>query len=386
MEVLDVVDKIYEKIIYPRWTSGEDRKDPEDIHERMMSDLSIFESCGLLRSALGTVFNCQNSILERNVAGIKVNHPLFIAAGFDKKASLFLTLAAMGFNVEVGSLTRIPYQGNPRPRIAYLPEDEAIQNWMAFPGDGIEQGIQNLRRLPIRNRREYIVGINIGASMPSFVKGTEIADYVEANRQARRTNGDYTVLNIGSPNTAGVKRLQDPGRLEELLAENKRINSNLGKPKPQFLKISDLAFSELDIVAQLAIDYGLDGIVATNTSTDPKIIAQLTSELANKDGGISGKPLTKKALEITRYLYEHTEGKLAIIRSGGVMSVEDYWDALTYGGADLVQVLTVLVNKSTSSPTLAARWNQGIADRMNELDIKHLDEIKGRKDLPYLAA
>ena len=385
--LLDFADIVYQRAIYPRIISGTEN-DRELAHEKALEVLEPIQQNTLLRRTLDRMYRLPDSTktrLQRYVAGIYFTQPLGIAAGFDKNVLAPDALGSLGFNVEVGSLTRIPYGGNPRPRIFSLSENQALINRMGFPGEGLDAGIARLKQIPHRMQRDYVIGGNVGASRPSFERGTQIEDYVAALAALAETNVDYRVINVSSPNTEGVRGLQDPAVLRELLAEaqkTKRPKMLFGQA--DFLKIApDLTGEQLYQIVQIAMDFEMDGIIATNTSTHPDRRLGLKGKHAREVGGVSGKPLTERSLEITRFIYEQAQGKLAVIRAGGVMSAEDYWNALTYGGADAVQILTAFVDPATSRPSLAYRWNSGVANRMRELGVRNIDQIKGVEDLPY---
>jgi dihydroorotate dehydrogenase len=224
-----------------------------------------------------------------------------------------------------------------------------------------------------------VLGINIGASRPSFISGRAIKDYGMTHHLLRNA-GDYYVDNVSTPNTEGVRGLQEPEILDELLFEtdNFHIADEQGVPlAPRLLKFApDLSWEQLDKALEVASRHNVHGVVLTNTTTSPEIKSGLHSPYRSEMGGVSGRPLTARAREVTQWVYKRTEGRMPIIRAGGVMTWEDYYEAITHG-ASLVQVYTALVNRDTSRPTLAYNFNKELAGFMHSEGIKSLDEIRG---------
>ncbi|MBI4058118.1 quinone-dependent dihydroorotate dehydrogenase [Candidatus Microgenomates bacterium] len=369
---------LHRNVVYPHLISGKAREDREIAHERALNYLDWIDSHEVVRNKLSEIFTYKDPILETKVNGIQFPNPLGVAAGLDKNARVFRALAAFGFgHVEVGSITRESYEGNPRPRVFALPQDKAFINRMGFPGDGVWRSYDKLKeKLVPRRDRDYVVGVNIGASRPSFERGSQLEDYVTAMKLILFTECDYFVLNLSSPNTSGVRGLQEPQILDQLLSMSLRA-TRLVK-KPLLIKISpDVPNEQLDGILDVAMRRQAQGIIVTNTSTNPDLRSQLKSDHREETGGISGRPLTTRALEMSRYIYTHTEGKLPIIRAGGVMDVMDYWEAISYGGADLVQVYSATVDQTTSTPNLAYNFNKGLATLMRSRGIKSIQELKG---------
>lgn len=385
--VREIVDRIYRNALYPKLVSGEALKDREIAHERALDLMERWcEYNPLLLRLMDDFFTYQDPSLETSALGLHHRSPLGIAAGLDKDARVYETLAALGFDhIEVGTITYLLYEGNPRPRIYVHPDDRAITNRMGFPGKGLRESINQFEaKGPHRKKKRYILGVNIGASKPSFERGTVVEDYAEAYRIARRY-GDYVVANISSPNTEGVRGLQEPEVLGELLSaidEHRKIEIPFNReiPKRPFLiKLSpDLTMRQTDQVLDVASKHMVDGFVVTNTSTDPDLRRRLHGPHAQEPGGISGAPLTRKALDFSRHVFWATEGKKVIIRAGGIMNPQDYWDAISFGGADLVQVYTAFVHPATSTPNLAYDMNRALALQMERHGITSVSELKGQ--------
>lgn len=383
--VRNSIDAIHRKVIYPWLISGKAQDDREIAHERALNLLEFFENKPWIRSLISSVLTFTDPILEstpfkRNPLLLETTlpNPLGVAAGFDKNGRAFQTLGAMGFGfVEIGSITTIPYLGNPRPRIFVHPQDFAITNRMGFPGDGLQECYLRISQKLATSRQSTRIGINIGASRPSFERVTAVHHYFQAYVDLSNLRPDYLVYNLSSPNTPGVRGMQERQTLDQLLTMTDKHQMH----RPILLiKISpDLTFEQLDDVLTIASDHHIDGIIATNTTTNQDIRDKLTGKYRGELGGISGKPLTNRALEISRYIYNHTEGKLPIIRAGGIMSFEDLWDAITIGGASLVQVYTALVDRSTSSPLLAYKRTQGLARTLKYHGFKNVSEAVGSR-------
>lgn len=373
----------HRNIVYPWLVSGEAQKDREIAHERALKALSVVERSSLLQTVLARLFTYKDPIIETQTLGLRFRNPLGVAAGFDKNARVFKSLAAFGFgHIEEGSITYRQSDGNPRPRIFALPEDWALINRMSFQGDGVSQCVVRLKEnLKPKDQRDYIVGINIGASKPSFDNNTAIADYEKALVQLMRsTNGDYFVYNVSSPNTEGVRKLQDPVVLNDLLAEAKDTRDSYARSRPFLLKLSpDLTFVELDKILDVSLQHRIDGIILTNTTTDTKVKSLLRSKNKAEAGGVSGAPLTWSVTAKSEHVYKRTEGKLPIIRVGGIMDLIDYWNAISYGGAELVQVYTALVEQHTSSPALAYKMNKGLVAKLKTLGVLNVEELKGQR-------
>lgn len=379
----EAVDAIHHKIIYPYLTSGEAQDDREIAHERALALMERqIENNPIFLWAMDSFFTLDDPILAVTVFGQKFRNPLGVAAGFDKNGRVYKSLAALGFSfVEIGSITTIPYKGNDRPRIFALPEDNALINRMGFPGEGLSECDARLAKKFVSSaRRKFRLGISIGASRPSFEKGTVIDDFQKAHKYLGGY-GDFVVDNISSPNTLGVRALQEVQALDELLSATDFFHPKDPRfRKPRLVKLSpDVSFAQLDLVLDIISHHNVDGVVLTNTTTNPQIRSDLKGQLKQQTGGISGSPLSRKALSVSRFIYEQTEGKLPIIRAGGIMTSKDYWEAVVYGGASLVQVYTAFVNHRTSTPNLAYYFNRDLAQSMKIAGVKNLEELRFSK-------
>jgi dihydroorotate dehydrogenase len=267
----------------------------------------------------------------------------------------------MGFGfVEVGTLTPLPQKGNPAPRLFRLVEDQAVINRMGFNNAGQEAALGRLAR---RYRTRGIVGVNVGANKDSVDR---IADYVSGVR-AMAPVADYLTINISSPNTPGLRALQDEGALDELLAEVRKV----GATKPIFLKVApDLAEGDPERIVRAAIDHGVHAIIVSNTTVSRP---SLESRFAGEAGGLSGAPLKPLALEALRQFRRASGGEIPLIGVGGIGSAEDAWQRIR-AGASLVQLYSAMVYKG---PGIAKRIVGGIEALMRREGFTSVAEAVG---------
>jgi dihydroorotate dehydrogenase len=280
-------------------------------------------------------------VLKTNVAGIDFPNPIGLAAGFDKDAEVFEAMLGFGFGfVEVGTVTPLPQAGNPKPRLFRLAEDRAVINRMGFNNEGAEAAARRLRG---RRRGRGIVGVNVGANKDS---ADRVADYA-AGVRAFAPLADYLTLNVSSPNTPGLRGLQDEGALDELLAA--AIEARGDGRTPIFLKVApDLDAAEVDAIVRTAIDRRIDALIVGNTTVSRP---PLRSRHASEAGGLSGSPLKALALERLRDFRRATGGAMPLIAAGGIENGVDAWERIR-AGASLVQLYSALVYEG---PELAGR-------------------------------
>ncbi|HEY0411817.1 MAG TPA: quinone-dependent dihydroorotate dehydrogenase [Allosphingosinicella sp.] len=292
-----------------------------------------------LRLAPGRSPPAPDPLLATTVAGLAFPNPVGLAAGFDKDAEVFAPMLGLGFGfVEIGTLTPRPQAGNDRPRLFRLAEDEAVINRMGFNNRG-----QAAARARLARRGAGIVGVNVGANKDS---ADRIADYAEGVR-AMAGVADYLTINISSPNTPGLRALQDKAALDELLAAVMAARGGSGPPV--FLKVApDLAPADIDDIAAVAIARGVDALIVSNTSVSRP---PLRSRFAGEAGGLSGRPLRSLALQRLRDFRAATGGALPLIAAGGIASGEDAYQRIR-AGASLVQLYSALVFEG---PGLARR-------------------------------
>ena len=299
--------------------------------------------------------------------GLTFAGPLGLAAGFDKNATSVDALASLGFaSVEVGTVTGQPQPGNPRPRVFRLPADRAVVNRMGFNNDGAEAVAARLARRAARwaghragsDGRCVVLGVNIGKSKV-VPEQDAVGDY-ELSARLLAPYADYLVVNVSSPNTPGLRDLQAVEKLEPLIrAVGRTADESAGRHVPLLVKIApDLADEDVLAVADLAIATGLDGIVATNTTTGREGLTTPAADVAALGaGGLSGAPLTARACAVMRLLRERVGPDLTLVGSGGIDTVEEAAERLA-AGATLLQGWTGLVY---GGPTWPARLQRGLA-------------------------
>jgi len=314
------------------------RADPESIHGWTLAALQLAGGVGPVRWLLRRMFCVSESRLRTEAFGLTFENHVGLAAGYDKDARAVRGLASLGFgHIEVGTVTRQPQPGNPRPRIFRLPEDEALINRMGFPNAGAEVIRHRLlRRRPSRVR----IGVNIGKGKDTPLDRAA-EDYVELLRTFDGL-ADYIAVNVSSPNTLGLRRLQARGHLESLLQILVAERSRLGRTPqvPLLVKVSpDLGEAELEDAVGAITAAGVDGILATNTTLSRD---GLRSPRQQEAGGLSGAPLRERSLGCVRAIVRLTGGRLPVVAVGGIAGPDDARRALDAGAA-LVQVYTGLV-------------------------------------------
>jgi dihydroorotate dehydrogenase len=310
----------------------------ETVHRAALALIRAAGTAGaprVLRRWLGP----RDPVLRVRALGLEFPGPLGLAAGFDKDARATSGLGALGFGfVEVGTVTARAQPGNPRPRLFRLPADRALVNRMGFNNDGAAVVAARLRR----RRGRPVVGVNIGKTR-AVPEAEAAADYA-ASAQAVADVADYVVVNVSSPNTPGLRDLQAASRLRPVLvAVRSALDASTGDGRrvPLLVKIApDLAEADVDAVADLALELGLDGIIATNTTVSRDGLASSVAEVAATGaGGLSGPPLREPALAVLRRLRERAGDRLVLIAAGGIETPDDAWERLT-AGATLVQAYT----------------------------------------------
>jgi dihydroorotate dehydrogenase len=342
------------------------RQDPEGIHERVMLLLAWLGQRGPSLELIRQLFSLRDPRLEVSAFGLRFPNPIGLAAGFDKNAVAVRTWAALGFgHVEIGSVTALPQPGNPRPRLFRLPQDQALINRMGFNNEGAQAVAARLAHLQETFGRPPVpLGINLGKSRVAPLEEAP-QDYLQSLSRLW-PYGDYFAINVSSPNTPGLRALQDKDRLEELLAA---LAGFVQGQKPLLLKIApDLTWEQIDEILALVEQYRLSGLIATNTTTARSGLQTPIDEV----GGLSGKPLRARSLEVLKYLHAQLQGRLPIVSVGGIFSAEDVWERLS-NGATLVQVYTGLVYEG---PFLLKKLCRGLLERMEREGIASLAQLK----------
>lgn len=349
---------MYKKIIRPILF----RFNPERIHHWTVGALRFSGRIPLVRNIIRRMFTVSDPRLERDVLGMRFPNPVGMAAGFDKDATAYRELGMLGFGfVEVGTVTPLAQPGNPKPRSFRLPKDKALINRMGFNNGGMENAANNLRG----RKDKPIIGVNIGKNTLTPNESAP-QDYLKLFRGLYEF-ADYFVVNVSCPNVVGLAKLQTEDYLLSIVEPMLEFRRGQNEYRPILVKISpDLTKEEIDAVVKVVIDTLVDGVVATNTTTRREglhISRKKLDQIGN--GGLSGAPLTKRAIETVRYVHEKTEGRYPIIGTGGMMTEQDVLDMLD-AGADLVQIYTGLIY---NGPGFVKKICKALLRRDSELNI-----------------
>jgi dihydroorotate dehydrogenase len=314
-------------------------------------------------------------VLRVHAFGRDLPGPLGLAAGFDKDAAGPDALGALGLDfVEVGTVTAQPQAGNPKPRLFRLAADRALVNRMGFNNHGAAAVSARLRSRRIRSR-SLLVGANIGKTR--VVPESEAAADYAASARLLAPVADYLVLNVSSPNTPGLRDLQAVDRLRPLIAAVRdATRPEIRRSVPLLIKIApDLEDEDVDAIADLAVELGLDGIVATNTTVSRGQLASSPSEVAAAGpGGLSGQPLRPRALHVLRRLRARVGDRLVLVASGGIETPEDAWERIE-AGATLVQAYTGLIY---GGPLWPRRIHRGLARRARDAGLASIQQAVGK--------
>ena len=302
------------------------------------------------------IFKIKDTSLEREVFGLKFDNPVGLAAGFDKDAKLFDELASFGFGfIEIGTVTPLPQDGNPKPRLFRLKDDSGLINRMGFNNQGIEAVVARLRR----KKSDIIIGGNIGKN--KVTPNEEAANDYAICFEKLFPYVDYFAVNVSSPNTPGLRDLQEKAPLTALLNSLQELNNKKDKRKPILLKIApDLTNEQLDDIIDIVADTKIDGVIATNTTIDRSGLKTDKNKVdAIGNGGLSGKPVGLRSTQVIKYLADKSNRAFPIIGVGGIHSAEDALEKLD-AGATLLQVYTGFIYQG---PSLVKRVNKAILKR-----------------------
>jgi dihydroorotate dehydrogenase len=335
----------------------------EQIHMWVFAALRLVTRLAPLRAALHRRLAPRDPVLASTVFGVRFPGPLGLAAGFDKDGTGLHVWDALGFGyMEVGTVTALPQSGNPVPRLFRLPADRALLNRMGFNNRGAGELAVRLTR----HVHDVPIGVNIGKSR--FVDTEAAADDYRASARVVGPLADFLVVNVSSPNTPGLRDLQAAEALRPVLTAVQSVTST-----PLLVKIApDLSDAEIDEIADLAVQLGLAGIVATNTTVsrdglDTPDVHEFGA------GGISGRPLAERSLEVLRRLYGRVGDSLVLVSVGGIETADDAWQRIT-AGASLLQGYTGFIYHGGSWPK---RIHDGIANRLHDAGFLSLTEAVG---------
>lgn len=331
--------------------------DPEKVHYFTFSLIRFVSKIPFFSLLLRRVYVIKDKKLERNLFGLTFPNPVGLAAGFDKDGKLFNELASFGFGfIEIGTITPKAQEGNPKKRLFRLQEDSGIINRMGFNNDGVLSAVERLKKpsLSLKNER-VLIGGNIGKNKATLNENA-VEDYIICFNSLF-DYVDYFVVNVSSPNTPNLRELQDKEPLTKLLLTLQELNLKKEIQKPILLKIApDLTNTQLLDIIEIVSSTKIDGVIATNTTISRD---NLKSSNKIEIGGLSGKPLTKRATEVIRFLATKSNKSFPIIGVGGIHSVKDAVEKID-AGADLVQLYTGFIYEG---PKLIKSINKALLKR-----------------------
>jgi dihydroorotate dehydrogenase len=330
--------------------------DPEKVHHFVTAALKRFNRLPGGGALSRSIWDFEDKKLEKYVFGLHFRNPVGLAAGFDKNAEMMGEMANLGFGfVEIGTVTPLPQPGNPKPRMFRLPDDGGLINRMGFNNLGVDvvaERISAFRKNAKQSQKSLIIGGNIGKNK-NTPNEEAVNDYIKCFDRLFDVV-DYFVVNVSSPNTPGLRELQEKGPLMQLLNTLQQRNLKNDISRPILLKIApDLLDEQLDDIVEIVQQTGIAGIIATNTTVSRD---GLISKASNEAGGLSGRPLTKRATEVIRYLSKKSNGAFPIIGVGGIHSAQDAVEKLR-AGASLIQLYTGFIYEG---PGLIRKINKKI--------------------------
>lgn len=348
------------------------RMSAETAHHMSMTLLRALTAIPGVLWLMRAVLRPSSPALRVHTLGLDLPGPLGLAAGFDKDAVACDALEALGFGfVEIGTVTGQPQPGNPRPRLFRLSADRALINRMGFNNDGSAAVAERLGR---RISKPAVVGVNIGKTKV-VAEENAVADYVTSARRLAE-HASYLVINVSSPNTPGLRDLQAVQHLRPLLVQTRKALDESSRHRvPLLVKVApDLADDDLDAIADLAVDTGLDGIVATNTTISRaglRTSADAVTEVG--PGGLSGAPLRERSSQVLRRLHARVGDRLILVASGGIESADDVWERIT-AGATLVQAYTGLIY---GGPLWPNKVHRELVKRVKSAGLRNIGEAVG---------
>ncbi|MCY7324505.1 MAG: quinone-dependent dihydroorotate dehydrogenase [Phormidesmis sp. CAN_BIN36] len=367
----------YPSVIRPILFSGL-KADPEWLHQQTLRSLNWLEVRAPLiakqwvLSQLNQSYCLSDDRLQQTLWGQDFSNPIGLAAGFDKDGIAANLWSGFGFGfAELGTVTFHAQAGNPRPRLFRLPADRAALNRMGFNNQGAAVLAQ---RLQGSHDAKIPLGVNLGKSKVTPLEEAA-TDYLESFKLLKEW-GDYFVVNVSSPNTPGLRSLQSADQLEPILSA---LQSENQAQKPLLVKIApDLEWDAIADVLNLAQQYNLAGIIATNTTIrrdglKTETIQATGNSVTEEAGGISGAPLRQRSTEVIRFIYQQTQGKLPIVGVGGIFTAEDAWEKIT-AGASLIQVYTGWFYEG---PGMVRRVLEGLLQKLDEQNLHSLQDAIG---------
>ncbi|KQV22768.1 MULTISPECIES: quinone-dependent dihydroorotate dehydrogenase [unclassified Kitasatospora] len=350
------------------------KMDPEKAHHLAFFWIRLAASVPGLRQLVKAVLAPRDPALRTAALGLDLPGPFGLGAGFDKNGIGIDGLSMLGFDfVEIGTVTGEPQPGNPAPRLFRLVEDRALINRMGFNNQGSARVAARLKARP-HTTSTPVIGVNIGKTkLVEEVDAT--ADYVKSTERLAEY-ADYLVVNVSSPNTPGLRNLQTVSTLGPLLVDVRRA-ADRATPHhvPLLVKIApDLADEDIDEIADMALQIGLDGIIATNTTIGRDGLQESAARIEEIGmGGLSGAPLKARSLEVLQRLRARTEGRLVLVAVGGIETADDAWERIVHG-ADLVQGYSAFVYQG---PFWMRRMHKGLSARLRASGFTSIAEAVG---------
>ena len=370
----------FTKPLYPLLLSSV-KSDPETAHRQMLKTLNNLEINrysvwgSLAIKQLEKSFCVRDSRLQQTLWGLDFDNPFGLAAGFDKDGTAAGMWSSFGFGfAELGAVTLHAQSGNPRPRMFRLPKDKAALNRMGANNLGAAVMADTLTQTWRRQPRKIPIGINLCKSKIAPLEEAA-ADYVGSFKYLQDV-ADYFVVNVSSPNTPGLRSLQAQEQLKPILSGLQTANT---QRKPILIKIApDLDWQDIKDILDLANDYNLSGVIATNTTIsrdnlNTKVLSETGRSIRDEAGGISGLPVKKRATEVIRFIYRQTEGKLPIVGVGGIFDGSDAWDKII-AGASILQVYTGWVYEG---PWMVEQVLSGLLTKLERQGLNHISEEVG---------
>lgn len=345
--------------------------DPEEVHHRTVSALKLADKTGG-KGILRSMYHVDDEGLATDVCGIRFPNPVGLAAGFDKNAEVYHALSAMGFGfVEVGTITPLAQSGNEKPRLFRLLEDSAVINRMGFNNGGADAAKRNLHNYETAG---VPIGVNIGKN--KVTPNEEAASDYEKCLDVLYPYGHYFVINVSSPNTPNLRDLQEIESLKQLISSIQKKKSDLeakGAPKkPIFLKVApDMTDEHMRDVVHAAVDEGLSGIIATNTTLSREGL--ITKDHTEEAGGLSGLPLKDRSTAWIKEIYEEIGDQVPIIGVGGIFTGDDAYEKIL-AGASLIQVYTGMIYEG---PGIVKAINTRLIELMKKDGFSNIGEAVG---------
>jgi len=331
--------------------------DPEKAHYKTVSLFRTALALPFGKTIINSLYGYQSPKLEKELFGLKFKNPVGLAAGFDKDGKFYKEMSHLGFGfIEIGTVTPLAQEGNPKPRLFRLKEDEGLINRMGFNNDGVDAMVDRLKKFKPKN---VILGGNIGKNKTT-PNDEAINDYVICFNKLF-DHVDYFVVNVSSPNTPGLRALQDKGPLTAILSKLMKLNREHSKMKPILLKIApDLTDSQLDDIIEIVAETKIDGVIATNTTISREGLKTKSETIKNiGNGGLSGAPVKSLSTEVIAYLHSKSNGAFPIIGVGGIDGAKSAKEKLD-AGASLIQVYSGFVYQG---PGLVKAINKSLASR-----------------------